>query len=403
MNWKKISRKIKSMYLFKFFSFINLILFPSKRIREKSILLIRLDAIGDYVLFRNFIEILKRHPRYSGYRITLLGNIVWKELALELDGVFVDEFIWLDRRSFAKNFLYRYKKLRKICSIGYETVISPVYSREFYFSDWIAYSVHAKEKIASIGNYSNISRKQKKRSDQWFTRLIPAKEAIVFEFYRNREFFSNLLGEELAVACPSMKLQNTARPASLPERYAVLFIGASAKFRKWPAANFAEVARHLEQEFGLAIVLAGGPSDTSDARDFEALYHGEVCNMVGKTSLLELARLLSNAEILLSNETSAPHIATALDNCQVVVLSNGNHFGRFVPYPEPMNAKYHVIFHPTIQDDTEAYQKNSNMYGFGSTLDIKDIRIETVIQCIHSVLEDHRKITDREQREKFLG
>ena len=68
-----------------------------------------------------------------------------------------------------------------------------------------------------------------------------------------------------------------------------------------------------------------------------------------------------------------------------------------------MNAKYHVIFHPTIQDDTEAYQKNSNMYGFGSTLDIKDIRIETVIQCIHSVLEDHRKITDREQREKFLG
>ena len=71
-----------------------------------------------------------------------------------------------DRRSFAKNFLYRYKKLREICSIGYETVISPVYSREFYFSDWIARSVHAKEKIASVGNYSNISPKQKKRSDQ---------------------------------------------------------------------------------------------------------------------------------------------------------------------------------------------------------------------------------------------
>ena len=386
MDWKTLARKIKNLHLLTLLSFINLILFPSKRIREKSILLIRLDAIGDYVLFRNFIEILKKHPRYSGYHITLLGNIVWKELALELDGAFVDEFIWLDRRSFAKNFLYRYKKLREICSMGYETVISPVYSREFYFSDWITYSVHAKEKIASIGNYSNISRKQKKRSDQWFTRLIPAKEAIVFEFYRNREFFSNLLGEELAIARPNINLQNTARPASLPEKYAVLFIGASAKFRKWPAANFAEVARHLQQEFGLAIVLAGGPSDTSDARDFQALYHGEVCNMVGKTSLPDLARLLFNAKILLSNETSAPHIATALGNCQVIVLFNGNHFGRFVPYPESINAKYHVIFHPTIQDDTETYQKNSNMYGFGSTLDISDIPLETVIQCVRRAL-----------------
>lgn len=381
-----MNSNIKNYVRYLVLSFINLILFPSKRIREKSILLIRLDAIGDYVLFRNFIEILKKHPRYSGYRITLLGNTVWKELALELDGAFVDEFIWLDRRSFAKNFLYRYKKLREICSIGYETIISPVYSREFYFSDWITRSVHAKEKIASIGNYSNISVKQKKRSDQWFTKLLPAKDAIVFEFYRNREFFSNLLGEELAIARPSIKLQNTERLASLPERYAVLFIGASAKFRKWPVANFAEVARHLEQEFGLAIVLAGGPSDTSDAGVFEALYHGEVCNMVGKTSLPDMARLLFNAEILLSNETSAPHIATALDNCQVVVLSNGNHFGRFVPYPEQMNAKYRVIFHPAIQDNTETYQKNSNMYGFRSTLDISEIPFETVLQCVRRAL-----------------
>ena len=47
----------------------------------KHILLIRLDAIGDYILFRNFIEVLKRNPKYSDYKITLLGNIVWRELA----------------------------------------------------------------------------------------------------------------------------------------------------------------------------------------------------------------------------------------------------------------------------------------------------------------------------------
>ncbi len=86
-------------------------------------MIIRFDAIGDYILFRNFIEVLKKSEKYRDYKITLLGNNAWKSLSKELDSEFVDEFIWLDRNKFHKDFLYRYKKLKEITACGYEVVM----------------------------------------------------------------------------------------------------------------------------------------------------------------------------------------------------------------------------------------------------------------------------------------
>ncbi len=58
---------------------------------NKSILIVRLDAIGDYILFRNYLEIIKN--TFKNYRVILAGNITWKNIAEELDREFVDEFI----------------------------------------------------------------------------------------------------------------------------------------------------------------------------------------------------------------------------------------------------------------------------------------------------------------------
>lgn len=105
----KLKTLIKIHYLFCYRLFF---IKSSKEIKPKSLLLIRLDAIGDYVLFRNFIEVLKKSEKYKDYSITLLGNIAWKNLQEELDGEFIDNFIWLDRDRFNKDFLYRYQKLQ---------------------------------------------------------------------------------------------------------------------------------------------------------------------------------------------------------------------------------------------------------------------------------------------------
>ena len=102
---------LKNLVKLLIYGLINLSISPSREIKQKSLLLVRLDAIGDYILFRNFIESLKKNQKYNNYKITLLGNNVWKNLSKELDYEYVDNFIWLDRNKFNKNLIYRYKKL----------------------------------------------------------------------------------------------------------------------------------------------------------------------------------------------------------------------------------------------------------------------------------------------------
>jgi ADP-heptose:LPS heptosyltransferase len=147
------------------FKCIDFVIWPEKKSGQKAILLIRLDAIGDYILFRNFIEVLSQSEKYKGYRITLLGNQIWKSIATEFDRKYIDRFIWLDVKRFGKDYLYRYYCLKEITSIKYEIVINPEYSRNFWDSDWIVKKVSADEKIGNDGNFSNIKKWQKQISD----------------------------------------------------------------------------------------------------------------------------------------------------------------------------------------------------------------------------------------------
>ena len=116
-------------------------------------------------MFRNFIKELKKSEIYHHHNITLLGNCAWSDIAKELDVEFINNFIWLDRNRFSKDFLYRYKKLKEITLQGYEIVLSPVFSREFFYADAIVKLVKSKEKIGSAGNLSNIKKWQKNRKD----------------------------------------------------------------------------------------------------------------------------------------------------------------------------------------------------------------------------------------------
>lgn len=367
--------------------FVSLLIYPSKNIELKSILLIRLDAIGDYILFSNFIEILKKSEQYKDYEITLLGNIAWKDLAKTLDSQYINNFIWLNRRNFYKNPVYRFKKLKEITSRGYEIVLSPVYSREFFYADTIVNLLHAKEKIGSIGDLSNIKEWHKKISDRYYTKLIPASDQIIFEFYRNKEFFENLLGKQLEIDKPFIDIRNLSFNIELPKNYSIIFLGASDNYRKWSVKNFVEIAKYIHHTYDMNIVLAGGSTDIEDAEKFKALYKGQLYNFVGKTSLLELLKIISNGNLMISNETSAPHFAVALDIRNIIVISNGNHFGRFTPYPKKITDKYHVIYHPEIENKLDNYKKLSNNYGYGSRLDIDEINVEKVLKKIDSILE----------------
>jgi ADP-heptose:LPS heptosyltransferase len=66
--------------------------------------------------------------------------------------------------------------------------------------------------------------------------------------------------------------------------------------------------------------------------------------LAGKTSLPEFVEVIRQARLLISNETSAVHIAAAVKTPSVCILGGG-HFGRFLPYPEKVvNCKPVAVF-----------------------------------------------------------
>jgi len=352
-----------------------------RKIFPNTILLVRIDSIGDYVLFRNFIKILK--DKYPNYSITFVGNEVYKDLAEFLDKKYINEFIWINRKKFEKNFFYRVKKLKEILNKGYEVVINPTYSRNFYADDAIVRAVFSKEKIGSIGDLTNLKSWQKFLSDKYYTKLIFAKDDVLFEFYRNKEFFENLFEERFSIKKPQININFNSNFNY--DNYAVLFIGASARFRKWDIKNFVKVGEFLSKK-GYNIIICGGNSDIEDAKKFKEYSNYTYIDLVGKTSLIDFVSLLSKASILVSNETSAPHIAVALNLNKIFVISNGNHFGRFTPYPKEISLGYYPIYPLEIEKNMNNYELLVNKYGKGSNLDINSIDYKRVIEIINKVI-----------------
>ena len=247
--------------------------------------------------------------------------------------------------------------------------------------------LRANEKIGSVGDLSNILKWQKYICDKYYDSLILATADQMFEFYRNKEFFDNLLDQKIDLQKPNIRLDNYTLNFKLPKHYAIIFIGASDEFRKWNIEGFAKVATYLKKKYGYQIVLCGAPCDIQAAIKFKTYFNGNYFDLVGKTSLVDLLYVIDNGKLMIANETSAPHVAVALDMTKIFVISNGNHYGRFTPYPKDVSERYHVIYHPEIEKDLNDYKKLSNCYGYGSSLDINEISLESVREKISGILK----------------
>lgn len=354
----------------------------------KSLLLIRLDGIGDYVLFRNFIEVIKDSAKYKGYKITLLGNKLWKNIAVELDAEFIDKFIWIDTDRYQHSKRYEKSIRKKLSKMTFDTVINPIHSSAFYVH-CLANTVTANEKIASQGDEFIISKEHKITSHYWYSKIIEADETNMFEFYRNKVFFEKLLGTEIDLSAPIIDYENICSSKKLPENYAVIYPQASTKSKCWSPKNFAAIADYLACEYNLTIILAGG----RNFKDFKSSYRviqnsktNNIINLTGRVSLSELVKIISGAKILISNDTGAYHIGAAT-GVKTICISNGFTFGRYHPYPKEISNKLYFIYPSEINHHRANCEELIEKYRYYSPYLINSIKIADVIDAIGKLLE----------------
>ena len=145
---------------------------------HEGVLLVKVDTIGDYCLFREFIPSISRFFRLQGKKITLCGNVAWKDLTETFDKRFFDDFIWIDSRKFNHISTYRFRKLRELASQGFDSIVNPTFSRAFFIDDTIVHTITSKEKIGNKGDKSNSVIFLGKIASRYYSKLFPASSNI---------------------------------------------------------------------------------------------------------------------------------------------------------------------------------------------------------------------------------
>ena len=121
-----------------------------------------------------------------------------------------------------------------------------------------------------------------------------------------------------------------------------LHMGASQKAKQWPLERFLHVAESLLQSSNYNIVLIGSAKDSKLGDRFNSL--PGVSNLIGKTSPRELAAVLRDCDLIITNDSGPMHIAAAVGT-KVIAITVGSALGsETAPYGEG-----HLVLEPDME------------------------------------------------------
>ncbi|MSU54700.1 MAG: hypothetical protein EXS48_02630 [Candidatus Staskawiczbacteria bacterium] len=318
---------------------------------QKTVHIVRADTIGDFVLFSATLPYYKKI--YPGYKIVLIGDAVWEELALlvqenkllDSDGNYFDELIAVNGKDYNRSPFYYYKILKKIRLSAPEIVIQVTFSRTEKSDRWVLVSRESK-KIGYEGDISNITAVAKAKNDAKYDRLIQ-NPASGLESDRNKHFINELVSRPIMESglphwnMPERLLVEgrdllTSAGANPLKPVLVICPNGSEPKRSWTIENFISLITALyKRDNSFQFVLIGGPRDVEDCVQIQELLKEKGIkshNLSGKKTLSKFAKILSVSNIFIGAETGSMHMASAI-GIPVVVLRWEGHYERFFPYP----------------------------------------------------------------------
>jgi ADP-heptose:LPS heptosyltransferase len=300
---------------------------------SKKLLIIFINAIGDFVLFSSILPKLRQY--YTDHKITLLGFDRWKDLVH--DSPYIDEYIEFDRYKFYRNLFHQFKIIRLLKSQKFDILLYPPPTRSL-IGDEIVKSIAAP---ISIG-FSSVpgSKGSSRKGETAFSNLITTPSHITKEIDFYSYLSNDLTGIQTDSQLPSIsfseKIGEEARNILMEagiaknERFVVIAPGAASTDRLWPVKKFAAICDQLKAQ-DYKVVLIGSNSDAQLGKRLLSLTEGSVQNLMGRTNLRQSAAICSMAEFFIGNESGPLHIALA-SGCPTVGIMGGGYPFRFYPY-----------------------------------------------------------------------
>ena len=125
--------------------------------------------------------------------------------------------------------------------------------------------------------------------------------------------------------------------ARMENPYVVLAVGANWPNKRWPTRYYAQLSDWLYNLKIIPVIIGGGAMDGQLAADIEAAAEIPPINLVGATTLKQLAYVIKNAKAVVGGDTGPVHLAAGLGIPTVMVMgpTDANRNG---PYGQLENA-----------------------------------------------------------------
>ena len=307
---------------------------------SKGLVVIRMDGIGDMVLFRRSLDHYAEVFGVKPADITVLGSRSWAGL---VDGLFAGYTVHaIDEHRFHKKPVYRFGIARWLYRQNFRVVVLDSFFRKPLMADSLMLIAQAEEVVTSVPWLSPKTRKLFAYSLSRATMLVDTGEYPVHETIRHYRFLSAVAGREIKPESIRLSWDGGPSPITGEEPYVVLNFGSNEYGRRWPLGKYLITARWL-LDHGYRVVFSGAKNDVVHSAEIAAaLNSDQVIDLIGKTSVAGLMDLLKHAVAVLTNDTGPAHLAIAL-GVPTLVLVGGGHFGSFVPYPDavcPSTARF---------------------------------------------------------------
>ncbi len=309
---------------------------------RRGLLVVRMDGIGDMVLFRTSLEHYAEVFGVDKSEITILGCESWSSITTE---VFADyQVLILNEHAFARWPLYRFLVSLKVRALNPQISVCDSYLRRSMMADSLVWVSGAPKTISSLPFISERTRPEYLYYLSQVDKIIPTGDYPTHEIIRHYNFLSAVSGREIKPEAPFILWRDKLprkKHISPGVSYAVLNPGSNECGRRWPLAKYQELAETLIEK-GLHVIFVGGGGERPGAID---ITNEHMTNLIGKTDLPELLDLMNHAQLVVSNDTGPAHLSIALGTPTLVIVGGG-HFGCFVPYPEevcPNHARF--VYH----------------------------------------------------------
>jgi lipopolysaccharide heptosyltransferase II len=121
----------------------------------------------------------------------------------------------------------------------------------------------------------------------------------------------------------------------------VVHPGASAPSRRYPPAQFSAAARMLATRYGWQIVFTGSNAERELVHQISEAMALRTYSLAGQLSLEELAALIAQTRVLLTNNSGPAHLAAAVGTpvVDLYALTNPQH----TPWQVPCRVLYHDV------------------------------------------------------------